>query len=238
MRILSLVENNELNNPNSMKTKLYALFAATLLVSTMATQAQPLFSFEGGLDGWVISGFNAKPVTLGNSAFGATHGASSLAIMQTGDGFSWNALRNNSGFDAFYNAMNAVAANESLYTLELDVTYRDVDIPNGTFLNLSLWVNSGNGFRDLHSQALTTTMEDKLVHLSIPFNSFSGNADKLNENATFYQLGIGMNGNWGTGPATVYFDSITIVPEPSTIALLSLGGLVWLTAVYRRKQVR
>jgi len=222
-----------------MKNKLYALFAATLLASALTTHGQPLFSFEGGLDGFVYSGFGAGAgnVTLANSPIGATHGADSLAISQFPGTFSWNAKRDNAGIDAFYNAMNAIAANESLYSLELDVTYRDASIPDAaTFLNLSLWVNSNNGFRDIHSLAFTPGHSDTTIHLSIPFSSFSGNADKLNENATFYQMGIGMNGNWGPGTATVYFDNFYTVPEPSTIVLLSLAGLgVWLR---RRKTSR
>jgi hypothetical protein len=218
-----------------MKTRIALVLSALLMPATLP--AQPLFSFEGNTDGWVVSGFNSKPVTLGNSSVGATHGSQSLAVTQTGDNFSWNTLRNNSGTDAFYAAMNAASANEAGYTLELDVTYRDADIPNGTFLNLSLWMNSDNGFRDIHSQALTTTMEDKSVHLSIPLTSFSG-TDELASNSSYYQLGIGMNGDWGTGAATVYFDNINIqaVPEPSTLALLaiaSLGGF-W---VLRRRYV-
>jgi hypothetical protein len=219
-----------------MKTRSY-LAAAIALLTPLTLRAQPLFSFESGTDGFVVSGFNAQPVALGTSPIGATHGSQALAITQTGGAFSWNAKRDNAGADAFYNAMNAAAANESLWTLEMDVTYRDADIPNGTFLNLSLWVNSDNTFRDIHSQAFTTTMEDKLVHLAIPLTSFSG-TDELAVNSSFYQFGIGMNGNWGPGNATIYIDNIqlTLIPEPSTIALLvsGLGGLL----LFRTRRAR
>jgi hypothetical protein len=222
-----------------MKTKSLLLSATFALLTGTSVSAQPLFSFESGLDGWAVSGFNARPVTLATSAIGATHGSQALAITQMGAGFSWNAKRDNAGMDAFYNAMNVAALNESLWMLELDVTYRDASIPDDpglTFLNLSLWINSNNGFRDIHSQAFTPGHEDKTIHLTIPLTNFSGD-DELNPNATFYQLGIGMNGNWGTGDATVYFDNIqlTLVPEPSTLALLALGSLWGLSAWLRRR---
>lgn len=221
-----------------MKTRFYSLLTGALLTGALSVHGQLLFNFETGLDGWILSGFNAKPVTLANSTFGATAGSQSLAITQTGDGFSWNTLRNNSGTDAFYNAMNTAAANESVWTLEFDVTYRDVDIPNGTFLNLSLWVNSDNGFRDIHSQGFTTTAEDRTIHVAVPLTSLSG-TDQLAVNSSFYQMGIGMNGNWGAGPATIYVDNISLtpVPEPSTIAMLSVGGLLGLALLRRRNAV-
>jgi hypothetical protein len=220
-----------------MKTKNCFRLAAIALAIPLPVHAQPLFSFESGTDGFAVSGFNGQPVTLGTSTIGATHGSQALAITQTGGAFSWNAKRDNAGFDAFYNAMNAAAANESLWTLEMDVTYRDADIPNGTFLNLSLWVNSDNTFRDIHSQAFTTTMEDKLVHLSIPLTSFSG-TDELAVNSSFYQFGIGMNGNWGPGAATIYIDNVALVPvpEPSVLAFLGIGGLAGIVALRRRKR--
>ncbi len=221
-----------------MKTIFYSLCAVTLWAVASA-QGQGLFSFETGQDGWIVSGFNARPVTLGTSTVGATAGSRSLTISQTGDGFSWNALRNSSGQDAFYNAMNSAAADESLWMLEFDVTYRDADIPNGTFLNLSLWMNSDNTFRDIHSQGFTTTAEDRSVHMAIPLNSFSG-TDELAVNSSFYQLGIGMNGNWGAGAATIHVDNFALspVPEPSAVALLAVGGCLGVALLRRRKGAR
>jgi len=176
-----------------------------------------------------VSGFNSRPVTLGTSTVGATHGNQALAITQAGGAFSWNVKRDNAGFDTFYDAINAAAADESLWTLEMDVTYRDADIPNGSFFNLSLWINSDNSFRDIHGQAFTTTMEDRQIHLSIPLTSFSG-TDQLAVNSTFYQFGIGMNGDWGAGNATIYIDNIQLIaiPEPSIMPLGALAGLALL----------
>jgi len=221
-----------------MKTQSYALLGTLLLVSVSTAQAQPLFSFESDLDGWVLSGFNAKPVTLGTSATGATHGLRSLTLTQTGGGFSWNAKRDNSGQDAFAVAMNQAALNPNLWRLELDVTYRDADIPDGsvTYLNLSLWMNSDAGFKNVHSLAFTGGHEDTTKNLSIALTDFA--ATPLAPNSSFYQLGIGMNGDWGDGSAVVYFDNIrlTPVPEPSTVALLSLGGVAGLGALLRRRK--
>ena len=114
----------------------HSYLAWLLLLSTSSTYATPLFSFETGLDGWEVSGFNNQPVTLATSFFGATAGVQSLAITQLGQGFSYDAKRFGiPGQNPFYNAMSLAAVDESLWSFELDVTYRDVDIPNGNFLN-------------------------------------------------------------------------------------------------------
>lgn len=222
-----------------MKTQSYTLLSAILLATGSAAQAQPLFTFESGLDGWTSSGFNARPVTLGTSPIGATHGLQALTLTQTGDGFSWNAKRDNIGQDAFALAMNQAALNPAQWRLELDVTYRDADIPDGsvTFLNLSLWMNSDAGFKNVHSLAFTGGHEDTTKNISVPLTDFA--ATPLAVNSSFYQLGIGMNGNWGAGSAVVYFDNIrlTPVPEPSTVALLSLGAVAGLGALLRRRKV-
>jgi hypothetical protein len=216
-----------------MKISTFILASPLLFLGVAPVQAVLVSSFEGGLDGWVVSGFNAQPVTLANSTNGATDGTQSLAVTQTGGGFSWNAKRDNAGNDAFYAAMNGASTNESLWTLELDVTYRDVDIPNGSFLNLSLWINSDNQFKNVHSLALTNTQEDRQVHLAIPLPDFG--ADALATNSSFYQMGIGMNGDWGPGNATVYFDNVqlTVIPEPAIggLGLLALGA-----ALIRRRR--
>src|SRR6266566_9565926 len=75
---------------DSMKTNSLLLIPTLLLLVCAGAQAQTLSSFESGLDGWAISGFNAKPVMLATSTIGATDGAQSLAVTQEDDGFSWN----------------------------------------------------------------------------------------------------------------------------------------------------
>ena len=217
-----------------MKTKV-CLLTLLFLNSVAMLHAQAVFSFEGGLDGWTTSGFNAKPASLGVSPTGATDGAQALFITQTGDGFSWNASRTSSNAtpDAFYAAMNTAAANESLWTLEFDVTYVNVEIPDAGFLNLSLWINSDNGFRDIHGLGTTSTLADETRHVTIPFSSFSGGPDTLATSSSFYQMGIAMNGNWGSGDATIHVDKIQVVPEPST-GLLVLASLFVVFAARRR----
>ena len=193
------------------------------LMSISTTHAVQLFSFESGLEGWEVSGFNSQPVSLATSFFGATAGVQSLRITQTGQGFSYDAKRFDiPGQNPFYDAMNLAAVDESLWTLELDVTYRDVDIPNGNFLNMTFWINSTNGFRNFQPSEFTNTVEDRTVHLSIPLTSFSG-TDELAANSPYYEMGIGLNGDWGVGNATIYVDNIQLVPEPSSSLLVGLG---------------
>lgn len=188
---------------------------------------QPLFSFETGLEGWEVPGFASRPITLSNSFIGATNGAQSLAITQSGDGYSWVAHRTSfdTAKDDFYNAMNLASLNESAWSLDFDVTFRDADIPDGNFLNVALWINSTNGFRDAQDVARTFTKDDSTVHVSIPLTSFSG-SDELATNSFFYEIGIGLNGDWGSSSARVYVDNINLVPEPTG----ALFGLILMVA--------
>ncbi len=51
---------------------------------------QTLFSWESGLEGWQVPSFANKPASLQQSTIGATAGQHSLAVTQTGSGFSWD----------------------------------------------------------------------------------------------------------------------------------------------------
>lgn len=216
---------------------------AAFFFGSPRSNAQALFTFESGPDGWVPSGFNTTgtSVTVGTSPVGATEGSSSsLMIRQTSDGFSWNAKRESfaGNPDAFYNAMNATSVNESLWTLQFDVTYRDADIPDASppkdYLSLSLWINSDDGFRTIFGPTGTTTRENKVDHVVIPFTSFSGG---LATDSSFYQMGIGMDGGWGTGSATIYVDNIRVVPEPSPF-VQGIIAVSFSLMLHRRRRVQ
>src|SRR2546425_6683368 len=102
-----------------MKTNSLLLSSILTVLACSSANAQLLFSFESGLEGWVVNSPNAA---LGTSPNGATDGAQAMAVTQTDDGFNWNVKRDNAGMDAFYTAINkAVMAGQNNYFLDLDI---------------------------------------------------------------------------------------------------------------------
>ena len=204
-------------------------------------------SFETGLNGWGPSTFQANPITVTQSNVVASDGTHSLAVTQDGQGFSWDTRREGNTTnvaDPFYQAWNtASTAPESSVFIDFDVIYHHADIPdNANFLNMEVYLNNPNGFRQTGDLALDDGAHiqgniDQTIHVSIPITAFGGFGDRIPSNADYYQLGWSINGDWGTGngtagdgigDATVYYDNVTIsiVPEPAT-ALLALGALAF-----------
>ncbi|WP_428940169.1 hypothetical protein [Fontivita pretiosa] len=211
------------------------LSAATVLPTTAARAANvPLYqaSFETGLEGWGPSGFSSRPIVVSTSNLVATDGSQSMSVRQTGDGFSWNTKREGNSSntsDPFYQAWNAMSTlPENEVFVEFDVIYRGDDIPDtATFMNVLVYLNNDNGFRQIPADvALLTGADiaaniDKTFNITIPISQFGGFGDKIPSNANFYQLGWSMNGNWGSGDATVYFDNVrlSVIPEPGVAGL-------------------
>ncbi len=225
-----------------------AALALAALLPPAHAQAQTLYqeSFETDLGGWGPSGFSARPITINRSNLAASDGQWSMAVTQTGGGFSWNTKREGNASnvtDPFYQAWNVASTlPESQVFVEFDVIYRTADIPDtGNFMNVLVYMNNDNGFRQIPADVALLDQPhianniDQTFHVTIPISQFGGLGDRIPTNGNFYQLGWSMNGDWGDGDATVYFDNvkISVVPEPASVGALGLAGL---TALARRRR--
>ena len=205
-----------------MCSKIHAHFVclalAALLLPTPLCRADTvtLFNFESGLQGWVADPGATRPVNVSVSSIGVTGGTQALALRQTGDGSSGSfflARVLNSGADLFYNSFNQVALNRGLGALEFDVTIRDIDIPPANQFSVIVSISSDAGFKSVGGLAVGTGDADQTVHVSIPFSDFGANP--LATNSSYYDMGFGLDGDWGSGNATVYIDNIRVALPPS-----------------------
>jgi hypothetical protein len=172
---------------------------------------QTLFSWENGLEGWSVPNFAGKPATVQQSTTGATAGAHSIAVTQTGDNFSWDLGVTLTG-DPLTQLSLALADNRANYRLEYDVTYNTASIPqNGgvTFINQSIAINNAAGttWSQADSVGQTNGRTNQTIHVAIPLTEFS----TLATGSSSYSIYFALNGNWGTLPATIYFDNLRLV---------------------------
>jgi hypothetical protein len=176
------------------------------------TARETLYSWEPDLEGWQVPSYHNKPASLAQSTIGATDGDHSLAVSETvataGEShFSWNATVQFSGDD--YAALAAALADGAEnYMLELDVTYDTDFIPSvTTWMNGSIAFQSNSGWSQVDGVAGTNGHTDQTITLSLPLTSWS----TLTPGSSFYTMIIAMNGNWGAGTATVFYDNLVLV---------------------------
>ena len=167
-----------------------------------------LFSWEPGLENWQVSGFNSQPATISQSTQHATAGGYSLSVTQTGSSFSWATGIHLSG-DALASFIGAVQDGTSKYRLEFDVTYDTSLIPQGSVntISESVAINSTGGWSQLDNLAHSNGKTNQTIHVSQLLSSWSAIA----ANSPWFDLFIALNGNWGAGAATVFFDNLRLV---------------------------
>ena len=190
-----------------------ALLGCTLvLAATVTTEAQVLYSFESGVDGFIVEPGTTTPFM--QSATGATDGAFALEV-ETGSAFGFDVRRDEVAGSPGYDLWNLVSANPDDYTLDVDFTIpvaswlavQDV----GTYFSFGIRTNSDGGF------------DQKLeVIAAAPGSAFSGTASlpvasiSSAVDSSFYQLVIGTDSDFTAGLGgegiKYYVDNIRFSP--------------------------
>ena len=162
-------------------------------------------SWESGLEGWQVSGFNARPVTVAQDPQHATDGSHSLAVTQSGSGFSWNTrLELNTGQKDVLRRMLSGRVED--YVLQFDIIYDGDDLPVGLAeVSHSLaWNNEIGGWAQVDHLAVKNNRSDETITVEVPLSQFTN----LSAASDWFQLVLGFNGSWGTDDLTVYYDDL------------------------------
>ena len=170
---------------------------------------QTLFSWETGLENWQVPNFHGRPASVEQSTEHPTAGDHSLGVTQTGDTFSWDAYVTLTG-NALADFSLALADDPSRYRLEFDVTFDTDFIPQNsvTFMQVTMAINNSAGdWSQVDNVAATNGRTNETIHVDLPLTSFAG----LAAGSSSYSLYLALNGNWGSGDATLFFDNVRLV---------------------------
>lgn len=209
--------------------KCLALLGACMITGQAHGQSAT-FDFEDNTpQGWANAGFSGTPL-----ATVANVGGSFRLYLPLG-GFQVGNIGSGDTGSAFFQAMDGASANPANYTLSYDWYVDTAGFSGATFLQIGSFVNTGSGYYAQHFPDTGKEVELDGVQLasgqvfqgSVSIN-FADVGFNMPTGQTFLRLGLIQNGD-GTGVG-VYFDniSVTLIPEPTSLALigLGLGGLL------------
>ena len=104
----------------------------------------------------------------------------------------------------------AVANDPADYRIEFDVTYDTAFVPQTsvTFLTNSVAINTAAGsWSQVDGVANSNGRTNQTIHVAIPLSSFTS----LTPGSSSYSIYIALNGNWGSGDATVFYDNFRLL---------------------------
>lgn len=190
-----------------MKKKLVVSVVVLALVSS-SFGSIAVGNFEGSADGWWGNGWSGATTEL--STIGATVGTGSMKAVTSG----WNGTIET----GFFGNAAAITALTTIGQIQIDVTTFGADFPDG-WAQLAVLVNT-NGLWDTADWQGVSFDSTQTMTFQLSAAQMAALA-----NATSY-ANVGFISNGGGQGAVYYFDNAQIIPEPATIAMLGLGGVL------------
>ncbi len=184
--------------------------------------------FEGSLDGWYTDEWTDG--TISQSSIGATSGTGSMLVEGPGGWFGLTKV----DVKPFRDVLGAPGA-----LISMDVTSFAADMTGGwtqimLVINAQSYDDDGDpsnnvGWNELGLRGMNRSGVPQTLTWEVPAELGAKIAGS-NEGIDWFEIQIGSNTEWpDTNPSSVakfYVDNVQATPEPCTIALLGLGGLV------------
>jgi len=208
-----------------------AAFCVTVCLSTTLVRAQTVFSYEPGEPGLPYTGNPGIYVTSTSTTTGVTNGAQSL---QTSVAAA--AIFGGPGSAAFTDAVRAAEINAAP-AVAIDMT-----VPNKSFgfgnIDLQFFqtgMRGGAGNDEARFSPTFATSSGQTITLQIPLTTTQFGTPHILLDPLLpwsYQIDLSFN-SADPGPFVFQFDNLRLVPEPTSLSLLAIGGMA-LSARRRR----
>ena len=210
-----------------MKTTIPLAAAVAVVLGAIQALGQPSVTYtfsDGTANSWSASGFGSTPL-----ASVVNIGTNNYINVPLG-GFQVANVGHSADGSAFYNAMQAAAANPTGYNISYDWNINTAPFSGATFLQVGTFVNTGSGY---YAQDFGAVKEVELNGTQLASGQvFSGHVSfnvaavgfAMPPADTFFRLGLIENGS-GTGVSVSFTDiSVSAIPEPASLSLLCLAA--------------
>ena len=194
------------------------------LVLTSSSYGALISDFEGGLDGWYTDAWTAG--TISQSSIGATSGTGSMLAEAPG-GWQQVAKVDVKPFRDILGAPGAlISADVTSFAADMTSPWTEIEMIINAQNNDDNGANNNLGWNQLGLKAMDLSGSPQSITWAVPAE-LSTKIAGTDASIAWFEFVLISNTSSETGSVgKFYIDNIQAVPEPCTMALLGLGGLL------------